>query len=78
MERAKSFVASRSTASSNRFKVEKTTAAGGVSEAVVNGKNGKFKRSNSLIGAGDPALLANLENIEPGKIFRNQDLHELR
>ena len=67
MERAKSFVASRSTASGSRFKAEKNTT-GTVSEAVV-GKNGKYKRSNSLVGTGDPTLVADLENIEPGKIF---------
>ena len=70
MDRAKSFVASRSTGSGKGFKAEKNTT-GAVSEAVV-GKNGKFKRSNSLIGVGDPALLADLENKEPGKIFRNE------
>ena len=64
MERAKSFVASRSTVSGSRYKTEKTTSGTAVAEAA---KNNKFKRSNSLVGVGHPNQSSHLDSKETGK-----------
>jgi len=64
MERAKSFVASRSTVSGSRYKAEKTTSGTAAAEAA---KNNKFKRSNSLVGVGHPNQSSHLDSKETGQ-----------
>jgi hypothetical protein len=65
MERAKSFVASRSTVSGSRYKAEKTIS--GTAAAAEAAKNNKFKRSNSLVGVGHPNQSSHLDSKETGK-----------